>query len=209
MSHPRERYRNTGMDPSDSVVGSLAVGVYRFDRFHGGWTWSPEMYAIHGLDSASAVPSLELMLGLQDNSDKQRTLDGINASMRNGVPFGSEFRIVRRDGVVRTVVVVGEGRSDCEGLATMHGYLIDVTDSPLVERDRVVELENTWLHSELGQARAMLARLHEQWHPDGRSPEHSSHEPDTDVGHDVASGSRTSARQGRSHGRIGGSEPSS
>lgn len=53
----------------------LVVGTYRFDRATDRWTWSDEVYAIHGLAPHSVVPTTALMLSHSEVAHDVGTVD--------------------------------------------------------------------------------------------------------------------------------------
>lgn len=53
------------------------VGSYEWDLARDVWVWSPELFAIHGLDPATTTPSTELLLGLKHDADRARAAEMI------------------------------------------------------------------------------------------------------------------------------------
>jgi hypothetical protein len=113
--------------PATSAPLVRIAGRYRHDLHDGGWRWSPEMFALHGLRPGDAEPSLELLLQRQH----------------------------RADGEERVVVLMGEPDLDAAGaVLAVEGLCLDITDSgpPGSDVDRVHALQ-----TEATQLRAAMA----------------------------------------------------
>jgi hypothetical protein len=134
--------------------GRLA-GRYRYDRRNGAWWWSPEMFAVHGLRPGTAQPGTEVLLHHQHPDDRTRTLEALTGACTAGVPFTVQSRIVRADGELRTVVLLGEPELEpTGGVSAVEGLCIDVTASvpPPQDADRIRALE-----AEVEQLKAAMA----------------------------------------------------
>jgi hypothetical protein len=134
--------------------GRLA-GRYRYDRRNGAWWWSPEMFAVYGLRPGTAQPCTEVLLHHQHPDDRNRTLEALTGACTAGVPFTVQSRIVRADGELRTVVLLGEPELEpTGGVSAVEGVCIDVTASvpPPEDTDRVRALE-----AEVEQLKAAMA----------------------------------------------------
>jgi hypothetical protein len=129
------------------------VGRYRYDPRGDTWWWSPEMFALHGLTPGAAEPCTQLFLDAVHPGDRARTAQAL-ARAGSGAPFVVENRVVRPDGALCTVVVVGEPRRDASGAVTaVDGMCIDLTDGRRgAEVDRVEALE-----TEVAQLRTAMA----------------------------------------------------
>ena len=133
------------------TAGSRAAGRFRHDRGTGTWSWSPEMFAVLGLDPGTTDPGTEALVGWQHPDDRVRTLDALTAA-GSGRAFALE---VRAEGRSRAVVLVGEAERDQEGrVVAVEGVCADITAGrpPGSDAARVHELE-----VEVGQLRAAMA----------------------------------------------------
>ena len=146
-----------GLGPVDggASVGSRVSGRYRYDPPTGGWWWSPEMFALHGLPLASATPDTATFLQLQHVEDRERVLEALSSACATGRDFALATRIVRADGQERDVVLVGEPRVDSGGaVSAVEGMVIDITEchppGSVTERAQALE-------AEVGQLRAAMA----------------------------------------------------
>jgi len=147
---PRREATHESIAPPERVAGR-----YRYDRHSGGWWWSPEMFALHGLPVASSPPCTEEYLRCQHAEDRTRVLEAIAHACADGRAFALEIRIVRADAPDRAVVLVGEPQRDATGeVAAVEGICVDITEcrppGSDVERARALE-------AEVGQMRAAMA----------------------------------------------------
>jgi PAS domain S-box-containing protein len=105
------------------------VGGYRLDLATGQWTWSDEVYVMHGFEPGEVVPTTSLMLSHKHPDDRGRVDGVLRRAAESGQPFSSVHRIVDAAGRTRTLAVTGQGRRDPDtGRVTeLIGYFIDVT----------------------------------------------------------------------------------
>src|SRR5258706_13916253 len=86
--------------------------------------WSPELFAIHGLDPAKNAPSLEEYMALVHPDDREFVAQEIQTMLAEHRGFDFTKRIVRPDGAIRQV--------RCVGMPSTHGEFvgtgIDVTE---------------------------------------------------------------------------------
>jgi ANTAR domain len=130
--------------------GSRVAGRFRYDRGTDVWSWSPEMFAVLGVDPATA-PDTEALVRWQHPHDRVRTLDAFAAACA-GRAFVLE---VWAAGEARAVILVGEPELDDEARVTaVEGICADITAGrrPGSDGDRARELE-----AEVGQLRAAMA----------------------------------------------------
>jgi PAS domain-containing protein len=138
-------------DPSDEA--GAVTGRYRYDSRGDAWWWSPEMFALYGLPPGAAEPCTQLMLQSLHPGDRARTLQALTRA-RSGSAFALENRVLRPDGAVRTIVVIGEPQVTGDGdVSAVEGLCIDLTDGRQgTEADRVHALE-----TEVSQLRTAMA----------------------------------------------------
>jgi ANTAR domain len=132
-------------------AGSRAAGRFRYERGSDTWSWSPEMFAVLGLDPGTTDPGTETLVREQHPDDRARTLDAFR-----GACAGRAFALeVRSQGGQRSVVLVGEPQLDQEGQVTaVEGLCVDITSGRPPDSDgaRAHELE-----TEVAQLRAAMA----------------------------------------------------
>ncbi|MCW2684518.1 MAG: putative sensor protein [Blastococcus sp.] len=131
------------------------AGRYRYDLPDGAWRWSPEMFALHGLQPGDAEPSLELLLQYQHSDDLPRVVAALRAAASAAQAFTLQTRLVRADGEERAVVLMGEPDLDPAGtVRAVEGLCLDITDArpPGSDADRAHALQ-----TEAAQLRAAMA----------------------------------------------------
>lgn len=96
--------------------------------------WSEETYRISGVDPATFVPSLQANLELIHPEDRPAFLEFRRRVADLGQPVSSEYRLVRPDGQVRHVYMIGELLRDGSGAPIgAIGIIQDVTERKLAE----------------------------------------------------------------------------
>ena len=58
------------------------VGTFTYDITHDQWTWSDEIYAIHGLRCGSVTPSTALLTQHMPPEDRERVTHGMIQALR-------------------------------------------------------------------------------------------------------------------------------
>lgn len=97
-------------------------------------TWSDEMYRIYGVTREDFTPTYENFLLMVHPEDRDRVDELVQTAYRNQEPFGFHHRVVRRDGIVRTLQARGDVVVDDEGnTERMYGTGQDVTDQRQIE----------------------------------------------------------------------------
>ena len=132
-------------------AGSRVAGRFRHDRDAGSWMWSPEMFAVLGLDPGTTDPGTEAFVGPLHPDDRVRTLHAFTSAW-SGRAFALE---VRTECDSRAVVLVGEPDVDSDGRVTaVEGMCADITTArpPGSDAERVQALD-----TEVGQLRAAMA----------------------------------------------------
>jgi PAS domain-containing protein len=141
--------------PAVAPAPARAAGRYRFDRYTGAWWWSPEMFDLYGLPPGSPQPDTETYLRFQHAEDRERLVSALSSALSSGCAFVLETRIVRADGRVRAVVLMGEPQVDPAGTVTsLDGMCIDLTECrpPGSDVERAQALQ-----AEVCQLRAAMA----------------------------------------------------
>ncbi|HEY0803098.1 MAG TPA: PAS domain-containing protein [Steroidobacteraceae bacterium] len=100
------------------------MGSWAFDA-SGFEYWSPELFAIHGLDPRRKAPSIREYMGLVHPEDRRFVDQEIRTMLAKLSDFDFTKRIVRPDGAIRYVRCVGTAATTRRGLV---GTGVDVTE---------------------------------------------------------------------------------
>ncbi|MFG3550567.1 SpoIIE family protein phosphatase [Streptomyces sp. NPDC047725] len=129
---------------SGSLIGR--VGSAEWNLLTDEADWSGELYRILGLDPAATAPlSLDELPSRVLPADRPKLTAMVTDCLVDARPVDGEFRVVRPDGTVRTVHMMGEPVLDAAGsTASMWAVLRDVSE--LRRSQRVVSETRDSLH---------------------------------------------------------------
>jgi PAS domain S-box-containing protein len=119
------------------------LGSWEWDIETDQVVWSPELYAIYGLDPKSFSPTIRSFADYIHPADRE-FVDGVIAEVvEGGERADFEFRIVAADGSTRVLRTVGEIKAASEGgkPRRMVGTNEDITEHKLAEEEREGLLE--------------------------------------------------------------------
>lgn len=119
-----------------SVITAMAggsrepVGWFEYDVPSNVWTWSPDLFRIHGFEPGEIVPTTEVLLAHKHPEDRNHTDQVLDAVLATGQPFCCRHRIITTRQQERTVITIGQGVLDNQRhVVTVHGYFVDITDA--------------------------------------------------------------------------------
>ncbi|MCC3768436.1 PP2C family protein-serine/threonine phosphatase [Streptomyces sp. UNOC14_S4] len=128
---------------ADSRVGSA-----EWDLLTDGVTWSDELFRLFGRRPEDGAPTLDELPSWVLEEDTELLTAMVTGCLVDGRPIDGEFRIVRGDGAVRTVHMMGEPTLDADGtVASMWAVLRDVTEVRR-SREAVHEIRDSLLHQQ-------------------------------------------------------------
>ena len=105
------------------------LGDWRLEIGSGRLHWSPQVYAILGLDPSQAPPAPEADPDLIHPDDRPVYAADIARALTDATPYAHELRILRPDGTTCQVQALGHVECDTAGRpATLYGTLQDITD---------------------------------------------------------------------------------
>ncbi|MEM9806075.1 MAG: EAL domain-containing protein [Cyanobacteria bacterium P01_D01_bin.56] len=105
------------------------VGNWALDVFGQTMTWSPEMFRIHGLDPAASAPSYGEFLYMLPADDRQRLQQCVEQAIAIGLPYTTEYSIVRPDGRLSYQEWRAEVEYDAQGhVQRLFGTVLDITE---------------------------------------------------------------------------------
>lgn len=146
--------------PPETAHGSLLsrVGSAEWNLLTDEADWSGELYRILGCDPTAPPLTLDELPSLVLDEDRPRLTAMVTDCLVDARPIDGEFRVVRPDGTVRTVHMMGEPVLDADGgTASMWAVLRDVSElrrSQSVVRETRDSLRH---HRHLAQAERRLA----------------------------------------------------
>jgi hypothetical protein len=133
-----ENERERDVDPdldTDADATPALVGGFAYSRGTDRWTWTPEVYRIHGFEPHDVVPTTELIRYHLHPEDGDTLIETLWRAMDAGEPFSVLFRLVDAGGTTHNVLALGTaeptGADRAEGL---RGQMIDLT----YVRDQIV-----------------------------------------------------------------------
>src|SRR5918993_2191153 len=104
------------------------VSTWELDVRSGAVHLSESVYELLGLENGDLSLTLDGFLHVVHPGDREQLDQAMKSSIASGSRYAADFRIVRTDGTVRSILVRGETFRDDEGAATrMLGAMIDVT----------------------------------------------------------------------------------
>lgn len=116
---------------TDAPPGSLLsrVGSAEWNLLTDEVTWSDELYEIFGRTPASGPLSLDELPSVLLPEDQPLLTSMVTACLVDGKPIDGEFRILRSNGHMRTLHMMGEPVLDADGCtASMWAVLRDVSE---------------------------------------------------------------------------------
>ncbi len=122
------------------------LGSWEWDIRTGELTWSDELYRIHGLEPRSGAIDFERFLATVHADDRDQVKAIVGTALATLDPFTYEHRVVRPDGVVRTLAAQGSVQGDASGQAVrMVGTCQDISERKHLE----VQLTHQAFHDSL------------------------------------------------------------
>ncbi|WP_328472433.1 PP2C family protein-serine/threonine phosphatase [Streptomyces sp. NBC_00448] len=116
--------------PDPVAVGALGrAGSAQWDLLTDVVQWSDELYRIFGRAQKDGPLTLDELPSWLFSEDQQLLTEMVTGCLVDGRPIDGEFRIVRAEGSVRTVHMVGEPVFDADGgTIAMWAVIRDVSD---------------------------------------------------------------------------------
>ena len=117
------------------------AGAWDFDLRRRELHWSPEMYALYGLDPAKGQPSRELLAQRISPDHRKRARREFSSAMLQGGSFTLEFPILRPDGTEIWTALAGDVIKDAQGRpVSARGISQDITERKNWEKRQAILL---------------------------------------------------------------------
>jgi|1185.fasta_scaffold242483_1 hypothetical protein len=124
----------------DGSQPSRPVGYYSYSVAEGSWSWSDEVYGLHGYTPREVPATTEVLLSHKHPDDRVRAFEVMEAALQDGKPFSCYHRIIDRRERVRSVLSVGHGIKNAAGeVERLEGFFVDLTDVRREETQAEVE----------------------------------------------------------------------
>ncbi|MFJ3307058.1 PP2C family protein-serine/threonine phosphatase [Streptomyces sp. NPDC086549] len=146
--------------PGEAARGPLLsrVGSAEWNLLTDGASWSGELYEILGRDPAATPLTLDELPSLVLDEDRPKLTSMVTDCLVDAKPIDGEFRVVRPDGNVRTVHMMGEPVLDADGSTTsMWAVLRDVSELRCSQRTVRETRDSLQRHRQQAQTEHRLA----------------------------------------------------
>lgn len=122
--------RFAGGPPSSLPIEDFGLGRWCWDIHGQTLDWSPEQKAIYGVPDRDPTVNAQMFLQMVHPDDRDRIMaEASNLMSSGGAGYSQSFRIIRPDGVIRTVLRMARFQYNPSGEAyRLHGLDLDVTD---------------------------------------------------------------------------------
>jgi PAS domain S-box-containing protein len=135
---------------------SAGAGMWDWDMSSGQLDWSPELFALFGLDPEHTPASFDVWRQLLHPDDLEIAQARITLAVQQGKPLDNEYRIVRSDGRTRWIHSLGNTTCDPPGHPIrMAGICLDVTERKRIEES--LQETEAILQAALDQSTAGIA----------------------------------------------------
>ena len=105
------------------------VGSFRLELPAERWTWSDEVYVMHGFGPGDVVPSTDLLVSHQHPEDSQRLAEVLRDAAHSTGPIACVYRMLDAHGESRVLGIVGSRHEGDGPSCALEGYFVDLTDS--------------------------------------------------------------------------------
>lgn len=123
------------------ALKSARAGAWDFDLRRRELHWSPEMFALYGLDPAKGQPSREMLVQRISPSHRRRARKEFARAMLQGGSFTLEFPIIRPDGTEIWTALAGDVIKDEQGRPiSARGIDQDITEHKSWEKRQAMLL---------------------------------------------------------------------
>ncbi|MGW0334818.1 PAS and ANTAR domain-containing protein [Streptomyces sp. NPDC003011] len=112
----------------DEQVSEL-TGVFLFRIPEDTWWWSDDLFRLLGHEADTVPPSGGLLRAHVHPEDHSLLDQALEQGKDTGRPFTCLLRVQDKGGAEHQVMLVGDGRSDDDGVVVLRGFLVDLTQA--------------------------------------------------------------------------------
>jgi PAS domain S-box-containing protein len=113
----------------EDLEAAASLGSWEWDTEADVIRWSQQQLRLHGVESTGAPAGFNAFLERVLPQDRERLVATVMELIRTSEPFELDYRIIRPDGAVRSMVAHGKMVPDEQGrLSRMVGISLDVTE---------------------------------------------------------------------------------
>ncbi|MEP6733317.1 MAG: CHASE domain-containing protein [bacterium] len=125
-------------DRMQLAANAAQLGVWEYDVIADCLTWDDRMFTIYGASPSVGAKPYALWSESLHPDDRIRAEREVAEAVEWGMPFESEFRIVRSDGEIRHLQAAAQAVRDASGaVVQLTGVNQDITDQKRAEREQV------------------------------------------------------------------------
>ena len=144
------------MTTHDPVRNTGPIGTFEYAVATETWTWSEQLFTIHGFGPGDVVPTTELLLAHKHPDDRETAAETIRKARATGEPFAFWHRVVDAQGNHRQVLSVGSGVIGPDGhVQVVRGYMADLSEA--VRRSAAREVDEAL--EGISQSRAVIDQV--------------------------------------------------
>jgi PAS domain S-box-containing protein len=118
------------------ALGAGRMAIWDWDIQQNTLRWNDEHYRMLGFEPGSVTPSYKLLMSRIFPGDAPKLEGFIRNTLNSRAECVSEFRLLGKDDVPRWVEVHGRVELDSEGMPSLYGVVVDVTERKRAEEAR-------------------------------------------------------------------------
>ena len=119
----------------EMALSASGIGVWELDLQTGEALWDDRMYALYGAEPDAERAGFAIWRDCLHPDEREKQLARLEINIAEGQPFKNTFRIIRSDGMVRHIQVIGDFVHDKDGQSHIIGINSDVTDEVLLHEE--------------------------------------------------------------------------
>lgn len=129
-ARPKQPSASTNAQLLNAAESMSSMGHWHVDLVSKEVTWSDALFAIFGVDPGAFSPGMDAVLVYCHEEDRAHVSKAIGDAYQAREGFEVDYRIIRPDGEVRTLICKGQPEFDDDGkLVAMFGVGTDVTEA--------------------------------------------------------------------------------